>query len=81
MTTNCVLGPSTNYSAGHDALIATLAKDADEAAARITAAGISAVGEMRQVARELVREASAKLAGMTPDDTAIDAALARAAGD
>ena len=68
-------------AAQHDTLTAKLAKDLDEAEARIAAADASAVGEMRQVARELVREASGKLAGMTPDDAAIDAALARAAGE
>lgn len=68
-------------AAQHDTLSAKLAKDTEEAEARIAAAGSNAVGEMRLVARELVREASGKLAAMTPDDTAIDAALARAAGE
>lgn len=68
-------------AAQYDTLTAKLAKDLDEAEAQIAAAGACAVDEMRQVARDLVREASGKLAGMTPDDAAIDAALARAAGE
>jgi F-type H+-transporting ATPase subunit b len=68
-------------AARHEALGADLTKAGDEAEARITAAGASAVKEMRQVARDLVRDASGKLAGIAPDDAAIDAALARAAGD
>jgi F-type H+-transporting ATPase subunit b len=63
----------------NEALIARLAEEGAAAEARIAEASRRALAEMHEAAKELVREASVKLAGVTADDRAIEAALAEAA--
>lgn len=62
-----------------EALIARLAEETAAAEARIAESSRQALDEMREAAKELVRETSGKLAGVTPSDRAIEAALAEAA--
>lgn len=62
----------------NDALTATLDKRTALAEARINERRDEAIAEMREVARMLVREASKRLAGLTPAEESVEAALAEA---
>jgi F-type H+-transporting ATPase subunit b len=64
----------------NDELTRTLAEQSAAAEARIDARREEAIAEMREVARELVREASQRLAGLTPSEESVEAALAEAGG-
>jgi F-type H+-transporting ATPase subunit b len=65
----------------NEALTARLAEETAAAEARIADASRRALAGMRDAAKELVREASSKLAGVTASEPAIEAALAEAAGE
>ena len=64
----------------NDELTATLTEGSAAAEGRINERRDAALAEMREVARELVRAASKRLAGLSPSDDAVEAALADAAG-
>lgn len=63
----------------NQALTARLAAEGAAAEARIAEAGRRAIAKMHEAAKELVREASVKLAGVTASERAVAAALAAAA--
>jgi len=62
----------------NEAVTAELAAETAAAEARIAEAGRQTEAEMQAVARELVRAASGRLAGIAPGDAAIERALAAA---
>jgi len=64
----------------NDELSATIAKETAAAEARIGEASERAIAELHQLAKELVGAASERLAGITPTEAAIEAALAAAGG-
>ena len=59
----------------HAELTARLEAEAARAEARIAEAGAAALADMRGRAADIVRDASVKLAGVTPSDAAVAAAL------